>query len=143
MKHRRATQQGRLSTIDVWLCMSCGHAFPFDNREISLVGTTNRHVNCHGRVAQNISRGHLKHIGDMAMQAAEALCGARFQRHLPPPTALTASIGERTKPVVLSLVTPTPERNRLTSTPECKSCGEPLTDGACQYNTPHWPHETT
>lgn len=140
MKHRRKSspaQDNRHSTVDVWLCMACGLAFPFDSKELSMVNTANRHVTC---VNRDHSRGYLKHVGDMPLNAARALCGPRFSRHdapAEPPRALAASIGERTRvPVVLRLA-PTPPH----PADECKGCGEPLVDGTCPLNNAAWPHE--
>lgn len=141
--------------VDVWICMSCGQAFPSDNRELAVSDPSTGnlfHATC--RESSTRNRGHCKHVGMMGSRAAAALCGPRFQRRDEPPAAapvqadqpsrFSATVGDRlraaAKPTPVLAVVPEPAA--VPSDQTCISCGEVLVDGRCPQNTPGWPHIT-
>lgn len=133
--------------VEVYVCLSCGQAFPADNRELLQAsdGTSGNlfHATCSDPGARN--RGHCKRVGMMPWRAAEALCGPRFKRRDsdPPAPVFAATVGDRIKtsakpaPALAVVKAPTVEPPR---TDLCESCGEALVDGACPFNTADWPH---
>ena len=122
-------------TIDVWLCLACGLAYPSDSRDLDWHTTVVFHREC--LISQNRNQGQMKHVGMMSSHAASVLCGPRFNRIAAPPkqepARLSASIAERVKEPPRLAVVPTPAET-------CVSCGDTLVDGECPSNTPGWPH---
>lgn len=142
-------------TVDVWLCIECGLAFPFGHGDLARWHGTQFHKTCQ-HASGDGPGAQMKHVGAMSPQAARTLCGPRVGMAplaAPPraaPPALVASIGERVKVApALAVVAPVAKAAPAASVPAsasaatCVSCGEPLVGGACPMNTPDWPHVVT